>query len=73
MHIALELFDIYFDKIVHTYACQHFLTTGMCSSFVKDEALLSKSSPLWTVSLGKNAHNSEPHGIFGSNFGRLSI
>ena len=38
----------------------------------KDEALLSKSSSVWSVS--ENAHNSEPRGIlFGPNFGYLSI
>ena len=38
--------------------------------FFKDEALLGKSSSVWSVS--ENAHNSEPRCIFGPNFGYLS-
>ena len=31
----------YFHQILHTYACQHCLTTDMHNSFLMDEALLS--------------------------------
>ena len=31
---------VYFDQILHTNACQHYLTTDMCNSFL-DEVLLS--------------------------------
>ena len=34
---------VYFEQILHTYACQHCLTTGMRNKLFMDEALLSIS------------------------------
>ena len=56
---------VYFDKIRHTYTCQHFLTTDML--FFVDEAMLS-ISPVSCGQLVKMIISFEPHGIFGSNF-----
>ena len=55
---------VYFDQILHTYACQYCLTTGMRNNFLKDEALLS-------ISMAGRGHlvkmliTLEPHSIFG--------
>ena len=34
---------VYLDQILHTYACEHCLTTGMCDSFLIDKGQLSSS------------------------------
>ena len=42
---------VYFDQILHTNACQHYLMTGMCNSpFGMDECLLN------IISAVENAH-----------------
>ena len=54
---------VYFDQILHTYACQHSLTTAIGNNFSEiDEGLLSISSvrqQLVTMSI-----TFEPHGVF---------
>ena len=57
---------VYFDQILHTYACQHCLTTGMGikQPFLMGEALLS-IIPAGRDQLVKMLRTLEPHGIFG--------
>ena len=56
---------VYFDKILHTYACQHFLTTGMHSSLFYGHGFAKhQSGGLWSVS--KMLITLEPHGIIRS-------
>ena len=43
---------VYFDQILHTKTCQHYLTTGTCNSFFAEHQF----SRLLPVS--ENAHNS---------------
>ena len=67
------LVALYFDRILHTYACQHCLTTGMHSSPVLvDEALLG-ISPACLGQLVTLLITFESRGIAGSNFAYLSI
>ena len=54
---------MYFVYILHTYVFKHCPVTGMQNG---DEA--SPSIILGSSSFSENAHNLEPHGIFGSNF-----
>ena len=59
---------IFLDQILHTNACQHYLTTGMCNSpFLMDEGLPSIISAV-CGQLVKMFITLEPHGIFKSNF-----
>ena len=59
---------VYFDQILHTNACQHYLTTGMRNSlFLMDEGLLSIVSAGFGQ-LVKMLITLESHGIFVSNF-----
>ena len=64
MLITLEPHGI-FNQILHTYACQHCLTTGTHKAFFIDEALLGNSS----AGRGKlmKVLVTLEHGIFGSN------
>ena len=57
MLINVEPHGTYFDHILHTYACQTFLTTGMRNYFFDGRGLAEhRFSMLWSVS--ENAHNS---------------
>ena len=58
---------VYFDYILHTYACKYSLATDMRNHiFVMDDALLS-ISPVCCGQLVKMLITLEPHGIFGPN------
>ena len=54
-------------NILHTYACQHFLTTGMRNHLFMDEGLLSISLAC-CGQLVKMLITLEPNGIFEANF-----
>ena len=56
---------VYFDQMLHTNACQHYLTTGMCtdSFFFMVEGLLNFISAGYRQ-LMKMLLNLEPHCIF---------
>ena len=56
---------VYLDQILHKYACQHSLTTGMCDSLFFDGRGFAEPVCI-SVAL-------DPHGIFGSNFAYLCI
>ena len=58
---------VYYDQILHTYACQHCLTTGGRNSLLMDDALLS-ISPTGRDQLVKMIITLQPHCIFGSNY-----
>ena len=48
---------VYFDQVLQAYACQHYLTTGMCNSRFNGRGFAEHHfSRLWSVS--ENAHNS---------------
>ena len=48
---------VYFDQILHTYACQICLTTGMRNSHYGGRGFAEhQSGQSWSVSV--NAHNS---------------
>ena len=51
---------VYFDQVVHTYACWHCLTTACNTAFLMDEALLS-ISPVGRGQLVKMLIALEPH------------
>ena len=61
---------VYFDQVLYTNTCQHYLTTGMCSEGGRGFAE-HHFSRLWSVS--EKFITLEPHGIFGSNFACLFI
>ena len=64
---------VYFDQIVHKYARQHCLTTGMCDSLFRFlEALLSVSLA-GRGQLVKMLITLELHGIFVSKFCKLNL
>ena len=63
---------VYFDQMLDTYACQHFLTNVMRNSIFMDEALLC-ISPIYRGHVVKMLITLEPHDIFGSNFVYLFI
>ena len=55
---------VYFDQILHTNACQHYLITGMCNRvFLMDDGLLSIISAS-CGQLVKMLITLEPHGVF---------
>ena len=57
MLTTLEPHDIYFDHILHTNACKHYLTTDMSNSHFDGRRFAGYHfSRLWSVS--KNAYNS---------------
>ena len=63
----------YFYHILHTYTCQHSLTTGFRTQpFLIDMGLLS-SCPACCGQLVKILITVEPYRIFGSNFAYLFI
>ena len=73
MFTTLEPHMVFFDIVLHTKACQHYLTTGMFNSlFLMDEGLLSTFSAGCGL-LVKMLITLEPHGIFGSHFAYLFI
>ena len=64
---------VYPNHILHTNACEHDLTTGICNSlFMMDEDLQSIISA-GRRQLVKMLITLEPHGIFGLNFAYLFI
>ena len=63
----------YFDHILHTNACQHYLTTGMRNSLIIDGRGFAVHNFSWLWIVSENAHNFEPHGKFGSNLANLFI
>ena len=67
MLITLERHGIYFDQILHTYACQHCLTIDMRNSFF-DGRGFAEHHPggLWLVS--ENAHTSRTTRYFWITF-----
>ena len=57
---------VYFDQILHTYACQHYLTTCMSKSLVYGRGLAEHHfSQYWSVR--KMLISLEPQSKFGSN------
>ena len=48
----------YFDKIVHTYKCQHYLSTAMHNSFFFGGRGFAWASVENLGSVSENAHNS---------------
>ena len=63
---------VYFDHILHTNACQHYLTTGMCNSLFWWKGF-AKHHLAGRGLLVKTLITLEPHGIFRSNFAYLII
>ena len=57
---------VYFDQILHTYAWQHCLITGMHYS-IFDGRVFAEHQSGRSSFISKNAHKNEPHDIFGSN------
>ena len=47
----------YFDQVLHTNACQHYLTTGMCN-ILFDVRGFAKDHFSRLLSVSENAHNS---------------
>ena len=57
MFITHEQHMVYFDHILHTYACQHSLATGMRNHLFDGRGFAEhQSSLLWSVS--ENPHTS---------------
>ena len=46
---------VYFDQILHTNACQHYLTTGMCNSLFDGRGF--PAHHFSRLSVGESAHN----------------
>ena len=63
---------VYLDQIVHTYVCQHSLTTGMQNHLFVMTSLLS-ISPACSGQIVKMLITLEPCGIFGSKFAYIFI
>ena len=53
-----------FDKILHTYTCQHYLKTGLQKGYETSLNIILAGKVL----LVKKLINPELHGIFSSNF-----
>ena len=65
MLITLEPHGIFFYQILHTYASQHCLTTGMRNSLFDGQGFSEhQSGQSWSVS--KMPIALEPHGVFES-------
>ena len=63
---------VYFDRILHMYACQHCLTAGMHNSFFDGQGFPEHQfHKSWSIS--EIVITTEPHGVFGSNFAFLFI
>ena len=62
-----SLTSVYFSHILHTYACKHCLTTGMCNMFFMDKVLPSISQTDYGQ-LVNILITFEPHDIFRSYF-----
>ena len=55
----------YFDQVLHTNTCQHYLTTGMCNESGRGFAEHHLS---WVWSVSEKFITLETHGIFESFF-----
>ena len=57
----------YFDKILHTYTCQHYLSTAMHYSLFGGRGFAEHQLKIWDQ-LVKMLITLEPRSIFTSNF-----
>ena len=63
---------VYYDQILHAYACQHCLTTGKCNSLCDGQGF-AEHQICRSSSVSEKLFTLEHHGIFGSNYACLLI